>query len=191
MARLLDAAVIALEQTGYHATRVDDVVRLAGVSHGTFYLYFPNKEALFRAVAERCVEETAELANSLGAVAPDESGVATLETWLGDFLALYRRSGAVIRAWSEQQTTDRSLGLLGARSFGRISRTLRARLPFRPGDTDRDVELRASAMLAMIERFAAAVTTRDLGMTDADVVARLAPAVHRGFFRTNTPAAVS
>jgi AcrR family transcriptional regulator len=52
-AKLLDAAVPALAESGYHATRVDDIVRIAGVSHGTFYLYFANKEDLFRTLAER------------------------------------------------------------------------------------------------------------------------------------------
>jgi AcrR family transcriptional regulator len=33
-ARLFTAAVPALAGNGYHAARVDDVVRIAGVSHG-------------------------------------------------------------------------------------------------------------------------------------------------------------
>src|SRR5207249_1763842 len=46
-ARLLDAGRHVLSERGYLAARVDDVVRVAEMSHGTFYLYFANKEDLF------------------------------------------------------------------------------------------------------------------------------------------------
>ena len=49
MAKLLDAGLLVLTERGYHAARVDDIVRVADMSHGTFYLYFANKEDLFRA----------------------------------------------------------------------------------------------------------------------------------------------
>src|SRR5260370_21825204 len=48
--RLLDAGMIEFENRGFHGVRVDDVVRRAGISHGTFYLYFSNEEDLFRAL---------------------------------------------------------------------------------------------------------------------------------------------
>lgn len=181
MGRLLDAGVAALAESGYHAARVDDVVRLADVSHGTFYLYFPNKEALFRSLAERCAEETAELAASLPEVPSGPEGIAVLDAWLADFLALYRRSGVVIRAWAEQQVEDRALARLGRRSFGRIAAVLQERLPDDLGD-DSARALRATALLAMLERFAYVATSRELGIDDAEVVRRWATVVHRGFF---------
>ena len=54
------------------------------------------------------------------------AGVATLRAWLAEFLAFYRRYGVVIRAWAENQVTDRALGRLGAASFERITTTLPA-----------------------------------------------------------------
>ena len=74
MAKLLDAGMRVLAERGYHAARVDDVVRLAKVSHGTFYLYFANKEDLFRALAVQCADEMTGLAARLGPVPPDEVG---------------------------------------------------------------------------------------------------------------------
>ncbi len=47
----ITAAALALfAEHGFAATRLEDVARRAGVSKGTIYLYFPTKEALFRAV---------------------------------------------------------------------------------------------------------------------------------------------
>ena len=51
--RLLDAAEGVFAQHGYHQARVDDIVAAAGTAKGTFYLYFPHKEAAFLAVVER------------------------------------------------------------------------------------------------------------------------------------------
>ncbi len=45
--RLARAAVDVFGKRGYNAARVSDIVGLAGVAQGTFYLYFKNKEAIF------------------------------------------------------------------------------------------------------------------------------------------------
>ncbi len=47
---LLAAALDLFVERGYAATRLDDVAAQAGVSKGTLYLYFTNKEELFKAV---------------------------------------------------------------------------------------------------------------------------------------------
>lgn len=47
---LLAAALGQFVERGYAATRLEDVARRAGVSKGTLYLYFANKEELFKAV---------------------------------------------------------------------------------------------------------------------------------------------
>jgi AcrR family transcriptional regulator len=47
---LLAAALDLFVERGYAATRLDDVAARAGVSKGTLYLYFENKEELFKAV---------------------------------------------------------------------------------------------------------------------------------------------
>lgn len=47
---LLDAALALFVEKGFAATRVEEVAARAGVSKGTLFLYFPSKEALFKAV---------------------------------------------------------------------------------------------------------------------------------------------
>src|SRR4051812_29834043 len=78
MGRLLDGGMRVFAERGVHAARVDDIVRAAKTSHGTFYLYFPNKEALLRALAVECAQEMDELSTTLGAVTADEAGYAEL-----------------------------------------------------------------------------------------------------------------
>lgn len=47
---LVNAALDLFVERGFAATRAEDVAARAGVSKGTLYLYFDNKEALFQAV---------------------------------------------------------------------------------------------------------------------------------------------
>lgn len=54
-AQIIDAAFIAFAADGLEDTRLEDIARLAGVAKGTIYLYFPNKEALFREMIRRTV----------------------------------------------------------------------------------------------------------------------------------------
>jgi len=48
---LLVAARETFEAKGYPGTRMGDIADAAGVAHGTVYTYFPDKAAVFRAVA--------------------------------------------------------------------------------------------------------------------------------------------
>lgn len=52
---LLAAALDLFVERGYAATRLEDVAARAGVSKGTLYLYFTNKEELFKAVVRENV----------------------------------------------------------------------------------------------------------------------------------------
>lgn len=181
MAKLMDAGMRVLSERGYHAARVDDVVRLAKVSHGTFYLYFSNKEDLFRALAVRCADDMTALAALLGSVPPDETGVDELRRWLVEFVTMYRKYGVVIRAWMEDQVTSRELGRLGTRTFTAVTQSFVERLQAVHGD-DHDAEMAAAAMLAMVERTTYFVTSRGLPFDDAELADTLARMIHRGFF---------
>src|SRR5438094_8651889 len=78
MRKLLDASMVVFEKRGYHAARVDDIVKVARTSHGTFYLYFANKEDLFRALLADVAEEVRALSETLGPIGPDENGYREL-----------------------------------------------------------------------------------------------------------------
>src|SRR5438552_19142659 len=49
---LVEAARAVFERDGYHATTVSAIVQAAGLSQGAFYLYFPDKKAVFAALQE-------------------------------------------------------------------------------------------------------------------------------------------
>lgn len=55
--RILKAAVKVFARTGFHATRVSEVAKAAGVADGTIYLYFKSKEELLVSLFEDRVEK--------------------------------------------------------------------------------------------------------------------------------------
>jgi AcrR family transcriptional regulator len=57
---ILEAARAVFAELGYGAASVRDVVRRTDLATGTFYNYFPDKEALFRALLEETVAEARE-----------------------------------------------------------------------------------------------------------------------------------
>ena len=57
VARILDEAARLFETLGYHDTTTNHVAEAAGVSIGSLYQYFPNKDALLVGLAERHLDE--------------------------------------------------------------------------------------------------------------------------------------
>jgi AcrR family transcriptional regulator len=55
--QISEAALEIFSEHGLAAARLEDIAKLAGVSKGTIYLYFPNKEALFSEVVRETVGE--------------------------------------------------------------------------------------------------------------------------------------
>jgi len=181
MRKLLDAGAQIFADRGYHAARVDDIVKIAKTSHGTFYLYFANKEDLFRALATEVAEEMVGLAEALPPVAPDESGYRQLREWLERFADLYEHYGAVIRAWTEAEIDGSEFGRLGTDVLAEFSRALGGRVR-RTAAADVDPQIAALALVAMIERFNYYVLARQIDVDRDDMLDTLAAVTHAGLF---------
>jgi AcrR family transcriptional regulator len=189
MQRLLDAGLRVFAERGYHASRVDDIVRAAKTSHGTFYLYFTNKEDLLRALAVECAHEMTDLADTIGPIGPDAVGRAELRGFLARFLDTYRRFGPVIRAWMEDQVGDRDIDRLGVKAFTVIGDRLGTRMREAGSEVAAHEQAAVGALMAMLEHFSYGFTSRRIVVDDAVVLNTLTTVVHRGFF--GAPGSVS
>ena len=84
--RILDAAAHIFHEQGYTAATTNDIADEAGVSIGSLYQYFPNKDALLVALTRRHIESaTAGLADLLGQLRPD-AGFERILRQVVDFL---------------------------------------------------------------------------------------------------------
>jgi AcrR family transcriptional regulator len=119
--KLLDAGITVFARRGYHAARVDDIVKAAKTSHGTFYLYFSSKEDLFQTLVADVADELATLTDSLDTITPDDRGRAALREWLGRFTDMYERYGPIIRTWTEAEIGTNEAGRLGTDVLGELA----------------------------------------------------------------------
>jgi AcrR family transcriptional regulator len=182
MRKLLDAAMVVFDKRGYHAARVDDIVKVARTSHGTFYLYFANKEDLFRTLTADVAEEMTELAKSLGPIDANDDGYRELREWLGRFADIYQHYGPVIRAWTEAETDATEFGRTGTSVLNAFTRTLDDRIRSSPGAAGLDPQVAALAMVAMIERFNYYRLSRELKLDRDSMLDTTASIVHVGLF---------
>jgi len=59
--RIIKAAIEVFRKQGIEKTKISDIVKVAGIAQGTFYLYFPSKLSLMPAIAEVMVAKTLEI----------------------------------------------------------------------------------------------------------------------------------
>jgi AcrR family transcriptional regulator len=70
---LLDAAEEIFGGHGFHGTSIVDITRAAGVAMGTFYVYFPSKDAIFVELVKDMGHEMRRRLHDASSVAPNRS----------------------------------------------------------------------------------------------------------------------
>jgi AcrR family transcriptional regulator len=155
MRKLLDAAMVAFDRRGYHATRVNDVVEIAKTSHGTFYLYFSNKEDLLRALVAEAAGEAQTLYDALSTLpargeAPDWEDV---HGWIKAYSELWIRYAPLFRAWTDLATIDPELLDLIRSTFTSLSGALAKQIGPDSSGHIIDPDAAGLATLAMLDRF--------------------------------------
>jgi AcrR family transcriptional regulator len=185
--RLLDAGVEVFATRGYHSARVDDIVKVAKTSHGTFYLYFANKEDLFRALAEEVATEMRTLADSLPPVTADAAGSKALRVWLGAFADVYEHYGPVIRAWTEAEIGASEFGRMGTDVLTEFTRVLLDRVR-QAAPVDLDPVVASIALVAMIERCNYYVLSNQVQISREKMIDTLATVTHAALFGAPVPA---
>ena len=86
--QILDAALSVFAERGLAAARLDDIAKLAGLSKGTIYLYFPNKEELFREVVRTSI--VAYIARAEEFFESERDPVQSLLKWMDSYWAWLR-----------------------------------------------------------------------------------------------------
>jgi AcrR family transcriptional regulator len=186
MRKLLDAAMVVFARRGYHAARVDDIVKVARTSHGTFYLYFSNKEDLLRALVAEAGEVVSSLDNALGPVDPNERGWRELRQWMEQFSKAWQRYAPILRAWTDLALSDPELTAQGHAAAGAVSQTLACRIAERGPQPGIDPNAAAEAVVAMVDRFH--YMRQFAGEPiDASALDTLTTMVHRALFGGGTP----
>jgi AcrR family transcriptional regulator len=144
-ARLVNAARLLVDENGYEALRVEEVVLKAGVAKGTFFAHFRDKEALMDLLIGAQIDARLDQIETLPAPETVASMVAALvplmtfmtcERYVFD--VILRHSGAAMRT---------EVGPI-AMSFGRHAEVVARWLKGSPFRQDVSVELLAEGVQA-------------------------------------------
>ena len=92
--KLLEAGLAEFDERGFQAVRVDDVVRRAKTSHGTFYLYFANKDDLFKTLLRDALHDMEIITGDFPVVTRNDAGREALRAWVGSSATPTRRTPA-------------------------------------------------------------------------------------------------
>ena len=148
---ILGVANELIASRGYRGIRIDDVVRAAGVSRGSFYTYFDDIEDFVRVMGVRAIQDVFEVVRDL----PEVPTRFALRRWLRRWADVNLTSGPLVRVWIEAiegplrddraSVTDwgrrRMASMLGVRGLG-------------------DVDIEAEILLAIVEVFGSKERTK-------------------------------
>ena len=146
--RILNGAAALIAECGSHSLRMSDVARLAGVSIGSLYQYFPDKSAIIQTLAERynaqgrdCIEA------GLAHVHTIDDLCDAFGALIDEYYAMFLAEPVMRDIWSSSQADNalRDIELANSRKNGADLVKVLARL--RP--TVSKEELAASAFLIM------------------------------------------
>lgn len=177
---IVEATARVLVEQGYERTTTNRVAKVAGVSVGSLYQYYPNKEALVGAVLEREMSRvTAVILEALTAQA--SAPLPVLVRALVDALLASHRENMALRRVMMQEVPR--LGLLGdfEDNLERLQRIFIALLEQR-GDRVRpaDVELATFVLVhALAGATRAAIHRRPAHLGHADLAAEITALVCR------------
>jgi AcrR family transcriptional regulator len=170
-ARLLAAARETFATAGWSKARVEDVCRVAGVGHGTYYAYFANKSAALEALVAQHAADLYALAE-----AGWDSGdlTADVRRVIAGFVEVSLRDRDVREAWAAAAAADPGLAeLVGEvrRQFvSRVRANLVAATEAGRARADVDPDVAAVALAAMVELTVALAPQADPPLSAEQVV---------------------
>ena len=170
---LMEAGRDVFVTRGYYRTRVDDIVSVAGLSHGAFYRYFQSKDQFAHILAVRAIRTVSTALTDIPAIAAQDGspGTAALRRWLRRYNATHATEAAMIRVWADAALQDPTLRADSAAALDWGRRRLARFLA--PRDFG-DVDTEAVVMVALLGAFGA--RARSAATIDA-----AAHVIERGF----------
>ena len=146
---LLRAASTLFADQGYHQTSVPDIVRAAGVGHGTFYEYFGSRRAILVELTRQVADVESRLPR-LKSQDLAERVRAEIFWYLSDHVEHLELS----KVWHEASNADPEIAETRRRERARRIARVRKGIEAAGTRPDIDPEIAAAALTAMLEEFA-------------------------------------
>jgi AcrR family transcriptional regulator len=188
--KLLEAAMAEFDEKGFQAVRVDDVVRRAKTSHGTFYLYFANKDDLIKTLLRDALRDVEVITGDFPVVTPNDAGRGALRYWVGKFFDTYAAHAPILRILSSADDVNDEAYGEGLQLFFRVAEAITQGMtaagaagrgsPDQGGGIPEHAELTAVACLMMLERVNYLLSV-EVRLPRAEMVDRLSAIIYAAF----------
>jgi AcrR family transcriptional regulator len=146
---LLRAASKLFAEHGYHRTSVPDIVREAGVGHGTFYEYFGSRRAILLELTRQAADTSGRLPRLKSTNLADRIR-AEIFWYLSDHVEHLE----LVKVWHDAANFDPEIAGTRRRERARRMARVRKGLAAAGTRTDIDPDIAAAALTAMLEEFA-------------------------------------
>lgn len=183
LVKLRNAAIAEFSAYGYHGARVARVAERAGTSHGTFYVYFQDKDDLLLALQAEVIAQTDALMQALPPLEPGSDGRAVLRAWMDELCAVVLGQApirwAVLDALIED--TEPRIAMRGLRAQRRWTTLIADRIRA-TGTADLDPQLAAMCLINVIDNATRAVFRSEFEASQPELVDALTELFHRSVF---------
>jgi AcrR family transcriptional regulator len=148
---ILDATRQIFRVKGYAGTTIDEIARVAGISRGSFYTYFPSKRDALLASGADSLSAATEVIASLTELGVDFE-VADLQRWVATYFDLLEEHGSFAFAWTQAAQEDEEIRKAGMKGHLELCRKLGNALAALGGKRPRDPTELGLAVFSMLER---------------------------------------
>ena len=183
LVKLLDAAVAEFTAYGYSGARVARVAKRAGTSHGTFYVYFEDKDDLLVAILQEIEGEVNAVLTAVPRFEPGPEGAAAVREWVEQVCRVLQRHGPVLGAITDAMTSldNPKVATFALQNLAAWTTSLADRIrAARPEGVDPNVA--AIAVNALIEAANRAIFIGDLLVGFDELVDGLSEFLYRALF---------
>ena len=175
-ARLIEAAKVVFEETGFLEARISDIAEKAGLSHGSYYHYFDSKEQIFREVADlQEANLTAPADDADGDEDHEPTEFERLHRANRRYLERYRDNGKIMGVIEEVSRHDDHVNQARMRRqkhfADRAEKSIRRLQETGAADPEINPEIAAFALGSMVARVAELWIVEGWGDYDIDTVA--------------------
>jgi AcrR family transcriptional regulator len=123
IARILEATKSVFLSRGYAGTSIDEITRVAGVSRGSFYTYFPSKRDALLALGADSMRAGRRAVEHLQAL-PDGWTEADLEAFVAGYFEMLDEHGSFALAWTQAAQEDEEIRQAGMKRHLELCREM-------------------------------------------------------------------
>ena len=147
---IIASALKLFEEKGFHATKVSDIVKDAGIAQGTFYLYFKSKEDLFRSIAETCMQEIVQALDDV----PPYCDPGTMRLVIRRTVTICYQNRTILCILNLHGAASPEIADISEQYYERMAESIVRLLKQAgayPGYTDEQLEMTAYGLIGMVE----------------------------------------